>query len=143
MPSRRSTAAFGISTSVMARSTRAQAMIRPPCSGSSRPRCWPSPRTRTHRRPTASLINDQDTPDSVPPRVRLRSEESNGQVAVVESTTPAPSGPAPSRFDETFYVLEGEFTVQLGNELTVAEPGELAFAPRGVSALRVREAAGF
>lgn len=38
---------------------------------------------------------------------------------------------------------EGEFTVQLENELTVAEPGELAFAPRGVYALRVREAAGF
>jgi hypothetical protein len=38
---------------------------------------------------------------------------------------------------------EGDLTVRLGNELTVAEPGELAFAPRGVYALRVREAAGF
>jgi uncharacterized RmlC-like cupin family protein len=34
-------------------------------------------------------------------------------------------------FDEAFYVLEGELTFQLGEELRTAGPGELIFAPRG------------
>jgi len=35
-------------------------------------------------------------------------------------------------FDEAFYVLEGELTFQLGDELSTAGAGELAFALRGV-----------
>ena len=34
--------------------------------------------------------------------------------------------------DETFYVLEGELTFQLVDELVTAGPGEVVFAPRGV-----------
>jgi hypothetical protein len=36
-------------------------------------------------------------------------------------------------FDETFYVLEGELTFQLKNELFTRKAGELAFAPRNVA----------
>ena len=35
-------------------------------------------------------------------------------------------------FDETFYILEGEITFQLGEERLTRRAGELAFAPRGV-----------
>jgi hypothetical protein len=35
-------------------------------------------------------------------------------------------------FDETFYVIEGELTVQLRDELFRVTAGGLAFAPRGV-----------
>jgi hypothetical protein len=35
-------------------------------------------------------------------------------------------------FDETFYVIEGELTFQLGDELFRAKAGDIAFAPRGV-----------
>ena len=34
--------------------------------------------------------------------------------------------------DEYSYVLEGEVGVQIGDEVTVARPGELVFKPRGV-----------
>jgi mannose-6-phosphate isomerase-like protein (cupin superfamily) len=34
-------------------------------------------------------------------------------------------------FDEAFYVLEGEVTFQVGEELATAGAGELAFAPGG------------
>jgi mannose-6-phosphate isomerase-like protein (cupin superfamily) len=34
-------------------------------------------------------------------------------------------------FDEGFYVLEGELTFQLDDELSTAGPGEFVFVPRG------------
>jgi hypothetical protein len=57
-----------------------------------------------------------------PPRALLRSEESDGCVAVIESTMPAEcarSAAAHHAFDETFYVLEGELTFKLGDELSL------------------------
>ena len=36
-------------------------------------------------------------------------------------------------FDETFYVLEGELTFQLEDEVFTRKQGELAFAPRNVA----------
>ena len=37
-----------------------------------------------------------------------------------------------TREDEYSYVLEGEVGVQIGDEVRVAQPGELVFKPRGV-----------
>ena len=68
------------------------------------------------------------------PRVLLRSEESNGQVSVIQ-TAPQPGAGPPLHhhdFDEAFYVLEGELTFQLRDEVVRAGPGDLVFAPRGV-----------
>ena len=66
--------------------------------------------------------------------VLLRSEQSNGEVAIIESFMPAGSAGPPLHhhdFDEAFYVLDGELTFQLGEVLTTAGPGTLTFAPRG------------
>jgi hypothetical protein len=72
----------------------------------------------------------------VPPQrprinVLLRSEQSGGQIAVMDNVSPAGS-PGPSLhhhgFDETFYLLEGELTFQLEDELFTRKREELAFA---------------
>jgi quercetin dioxygenase-like cupin family protein len=68
------------------------------------------------------------------PRVLLRSEQSGGQVSLIE-TTPGPGAGPPFHkhdFDEAFYVLEGELTFRLRDEYLKVGPGEQAFAPRGV-----------
>ena len=68
------------------------------------------------------------------PRVLLRSEQSGGEVAVIE-TAPDPGVGPPLHhhdFDEAFYVIEGELTFQVRDELVRVQAGELAFAPRGV-----------
>jgi quercetin dioxygenase-like cupin family protein len=66
------------------------------------------------------------------PLVLLHGEDSDGQVAVVELTGRGRPPLHHHDFDETFYVLEGELTFQLGDELVTRRAGELAFAPRGV-----------
>jgi quercetin dioxygenase-like cupin family protein len=69
------------------------------------------------------------------PRVLLRSEQTEGRVSVVESAMPPGAKGPPLHthdFDETFYVLEGELTVQLGQELTRVGAGGLAFALGGI-----------
>jgi mannose-6-phosphate isomerase-like protein (cupin superfamily) len=53
---------------------------------------------------------------------------------VIESTMAAAAKGPPLHthaFNETFYVLEGELTFQLGDELTLVGAGGVAFAPRG------------
>ena len=55
---------------------------------------------------------------------------------MIDSRVPAGfPGPPLHRhdFDETFYVLEGELTFQLGDELLTKREGELAFVPRGAA----------
>jgi mannose-6-phosphate isomerase-like protein (cupin superfamily) len=67
------------------------------------------------------------------PLVLLRGEESGGQISVVE-TRPGPGAGPPLHhhdFDETFYVLEGELTFRLGEEMLTVGPGELVHVPRG------------
>ena len=69
------------------------------------------------------------------PHVLVRAEQSDGRVGVIDSEMPAGAKGPPLHthaFDETFYVLEGELTFQLGDELHVATRGELAFAPGGL-----------
>jgi mannose-6-phosphate isomerase-like protein (cupin superfamily) len=70
------------------------------------------------------------------PDVLLRSEESDGVVSIIDNTVPA-NWPGPflhkHDFDEAFYVLEGELTFQVEDELITRRAGELAFAPRGVA----------
>ena len=75
--------------------------------------------------------------------VLLRSEQSAGVVSMIESGSLPDFGGPPLHhhdFDETFYVMEGELTFQLGDELFSAKAGELTFAP-GRRAARVGAAA--
>ena len=68
-------------------------------------------------------------------RVLVRSEQSGEAVALVENTVPAGWAGTPLHhhaFDEAFYVIDGELTFQLGDEIVTRGPGELAFAPGGV-----------
>jgi mannose-6-phosphate isomerase-like protein (cupin superfamily) len=66
--------------------------------------------------------------------VLVRTEQSDDRVGIVEVNVPA-GWPGPPlhhhAFDEAFYVLEGELTFQLGDELASAGPGSLTFAPAG------------
>jgi quercetin dioxygenase-like cupin family protein len=67
--------------------------------------------------------------------VLLRSEQAGDRISVIENTLPAAFEGPPLHthdFDETFYVLDGELTLQLEDELTTARRGDLVFAPRGV-----------
>jgi quercetin dioxygenase-like cupin family protein len=80
-----------------------------------------------------SVSSDSTNP---PPHVLLRSEETDGRIALIESTMPARAAGPPLHthaFDETFFVLAGELTFQLGDEVRVARAGEVAFALGGVS----------
>src|SRR5215210_253140 len=69
-------------------------------------------------------------------RFMIGGEETQDNFALVEH----PIGPralaAPmhthEREDEYTYVLEGEIGVQIGEEVLVAQPGDLVFKPRGV-----------
>jgi quercetin dioxygenase-like cupin family protein len=69
------------------------------------------------------------------PTVLLRSEESGGAVSVIDSVVPAgfPGPPLHLHdFDEAFYVVGGELTFQVEDQLVTKGAGELAFAPRNV-----------
>ena len=65
------------------------------------------------------------------PKVLLRSEESGGHVAIVELGSGGRPPLHRHDFDETFYILEGELTFQLEDDVFTRRAGELAFAPRG------------
>jgi quercetin dioxygenase-like cupin family protein len=49
-----------------------------------------------------------------PPKVLLRSEQTDGHLAIVELTGGGRPPLHRHDFDETFYILEGEITFQLG-----------------------------
>jgi quercetin dioxygenase-like cupin family protein len=66
--------------------------------------------------------------------VLLSSRDSAGQVALMDNSVGPGAGPPlhHHEFDEAFYVIDGELTFQLGDELVTRRAGELAFAPGGV-----------
>jgi quercetin dioxygenase-like cupin family protein len=70
-----------------------------------------------------------------PIRILLRGEESGGVVSIVDNDLGAGS-PGPylhtHDFDETFCILAGAPTFQVGDDLVATAPGDVAFAPRGV-----------
>ena len=67
--------------------------------------------------------------------IRARGEDTGGLFSVMETRTPKGNGPSPhvhDREDEMFFVLDGEFSVTVGEETFEAKPGSFVFAPRGV-----------
>jgi len=71
--------------------------------------------------------------DTVTPKVA--SEDTGGRYCVMELASP-PGGGTPMhlhhREDESFYILEGEFSVHIGGHVQRAAAGSLVFAPREI-----------
>jgi quercetin dioxygenase-like cupin family protein len=68
------------------------------------------------------------------PTVLLRAEESGGAVSMIDIRVPAGWAGPPlhhHEFDEALYVIDGELTFQLGDELVTATSGQLVFAGGG------------
>jgi mannose-6-phosphate isomerase-like protein (cupin superfamily) len=62
--------------------------------------------------------------------------EAGGQFGVMEGVLPPGAGPAPhrhQRYDEAFYVLEGEIDYRIGDEWITASAGTCVFAPAGLT----------
>lgn len=76
----------------------------------------------------------QTGPSVDPLQIRLRSEDSGGEVGVVEMEMPAGSEGPPLHVHPThgegFYVLAGELTFRVGDQIVSGGPGTWVFAPR-------------
>lgn len=68
-------------------------------------------------------------------RFKVGVENSAGSLTIFESHRPAgdPGGPALHKhaFDEAFYVLEGDYTIQVGERLVKASTGAFVYVPGG------------
>ena len=67
--------------------------------------------------------------------LKLRSGETDGSIMMFEETVPAGTKSTLHLHhdsDEVAYVLSGEVTFKIGDEVTVGSPGTCAFMPRGV-----------
>ena len=67
--------------------------------------------------------------------IKLTADQTGGALSVLEITEPPDSaGPlhVHHREDETFWILEGGATFQVGDETIAAGPGDVLFGPRGV-----------
>lgn len=66
---------------------------------------------------------------------KITSEQSGGRLTALDTVAAPGEGPPlhvhPDDEDELIYVLEGEFRVQLGDELIEAAPGAFVFIPGG------------
>lgn len=67
--------------------------------------------------------------------IKLRARDTGGLLTIIDITEP-PDAEAPlhvhRREDETFWVLEGEVTFEVGGTRFAAGPGDCAFGPRDV-----------
>ena len=91
----------------------------------------PPPMRRTIKQPgegrTVAVVGDLY-------RFLAVSEDTDGRYTMWEAVVPPGGGPPPhihSREEESFYVLEGEITFQIGDERIVAQPGTFANMPVG------------
>jgi quercetin dioxygenase-like cupin family protein len=67
--------------------------------------------------------------------VKLAGEQTGGQYAVIEESSPVAGGPPlhiHHQEDELFYVQEGEVEFQLGEQRFRAPAGSVAFLPRNI-----------
>jgi mannose-6-phosphate isomerase-like protein (cupin superfamily) len=70
----------------------------------------------------------------VPTLVKIAGSDVENRAAMFHLTVPIMAGPPLHRHhreDEWMYILEGEVTVEIDGERTVAGPGTMAFAARG------------
>lgn len=68
-------------------------------------------------------------------RIKASTELTGGNASLLEVCNPGFGGPplhVHRRHDEMFYVLEGEYLLQFGDEIKTATTGSFAFAGRGI-----------
>ena len=67
--------------------------------------------------------------------IKATAEQTGGLFSIVEITEP-PNMSAPlhvhHREDETFLILDGEATIEVGDRTIRARPGDMVFGPRGI-----------
>ena len=64
--------------------------------------------------------------------IKATGDDTGGACTVIETIVPPHAGPPPHvhhRESETFYVVEGEFEFQVGDQKTTATTGAFLFAP--------------
>lgn len=64
----------------------------------------------------------------------ITGDETDGACFVMEALVPPGAGPPPhihEREDETFYVLEGQCTIQIGQSMRIASAGDFVNIPKG------------
>lgn len=67
---------------------------------------------------------------------KLTPQDSGGELFILENVFHAKGGPARhlhDEQDEVFYVVEGEFLIEVGDERTRLHPGDTLLAPRRVA----------
>jgi mannose-6-phosphate isomerase-like protein (cupin superfamily) len=67
--------------------------------------------------------------------IKVTAEQTNGLLSIIEITEgPNAQGPlhVHHREDEGFWILEGDVTIEIGDETVHAHAGEFAFGPRGI-----------
>jgi quercetin dioxygenase-like cupin family protein len=67
--------------------------------------------------------------------LKLSGRDTNGDLCIYDTIRLSKGGPALHRHhsqDEWFYVIRGEFIVQVGDDTFTLKPGDSAFAPRKV-----------
>jgi quercetin dioxygenase-like cupin family protein len=68
--------------------------------------------------------------------IKISSKDSNGDLAVFEQNGFTPKGGPPLRIhlhqDEFFYIVEGEYLFQVGEDKYAMKPGDTIFLPRNV-----------
>lgn len=67
--------------------------------------------------------------------VKAAARETGGVFTLLETTNPPDAGPPwhlHRHVDEAFYVLEGQYTFQCGDDVVEAGPGAFVLLPRGV-----------
>src|SRR5438552_14483080 len=68
-------------------------------------------------------------------RVLASGQQTGGAYSLSEIRVSPNNGPPPhihSREDESFFVIEGEVTFEIGDEKIVARPGTFLLGPRGI-----------
>jgi len=68
-------------------------------------------------------------------RVHADADSTGGRFGLAESIAPAGHQPPPHvhhREDEGFYVLDGDVTIHVGDDVVEAGPGDFAFGPRDI-----------
>jgi quercetin dioxygenase-like cupin family protein len=68
-------------------------------------------------------------------RFLITGKETDGAFFLAEMSVPPGGGPPPHihrREDESFHLLEGKLTIQVGGNTITALPGDFAYLPRGI-----------